>query len=187
MGTKLDKVVVIDLEATCWDTNKGEEVPEGCRREIIEIGIVLLNMETGKIELSDSIVVKPTQSWVSPYCTQLTGWTQEAVNKGIPFDNALNILKKKYGIKNRVWCSWGDYDRSQFQKQCGWDDIKYPFSLTHINVKTLHGLMKGLSKGIGLGKAIAGYGWEFEGRAHNGLDDAKNVAKIFYKLMKTEG
>jgi len=187
MATKLDKVVVIDLEATCWDTANGEPIPADCRLEIIEIGVVLLNMDTGAIDLTDSIVVKPKKSWISPFCTKLTGWTQEAVNKGIPFGDALNILKKKYGIKNRVWCSWGDYDKSQFKRQCEWDGIKYPFSLTHFNVKTIHALRNGLHRGVGLGKAVADYGWKFEGRAHNGQDDAKNIAKVFYHLMKTEG
>lgn len=184
MSAKLDKVVIIDLEATCWDTKNLEPIPADCRLEIIEIGVVLLNIKNGDIEKSDSIVVKPKKSWVSPFCTELTGWTQEEVNKGVSYGDALNILKKNYGIKNRVWGSWGDYDKSQFQRQCEWYDIKYPFSLTHINIKTLHALKNKLSKGRGLKKAIKNYGWEFEGQLHRGVDDAKNIAKVFYEVIK---
>ncbi len=47
-----DKVIVIDIEATCWE--KGQ-IPDNQKREIIEIGICKLNMSDGNIEkkLSD--------------------------------------------------------------------------------------------------------------------------------------
>ena len=47
MGSwRFDEVVVIDLEATCWDTPAEKAINTS---EIIEIGVCLLNSHTGEI------------------------------------------------------------------------------------------------------------------------------------------
>ena len=49
---------VVDVEATCWEGDP----PAGQRNEIIEIGIVALNLETLECTDKRSIMVRPEYS-----------------------------------------------------------------------------------------------------------------------------
>ena len=110
MAKLLHQILVVDIEATCWETKP----PRGQESEIIEIGICVLDVRLRKRVEKRSILVKPEHSKVSPFCTKLTTLTQEEVDTGISFQEACRILKKEYGSKKRVWASYGDYDRRKF-------------------------------------------------------------------------
>jgi len=178
---KLDKIVVVDLEATCWMPREaqGEQ-----RSDIIEIGACFLDAQTGKVSQKTSYIVKPACSTISEFCTELTTLTQEDVNRGIPFVDACNKFAKEFGTKNRVWASWGDYDRNHFQRDCDFYKANYPFGPRHINAKTLFSLVHGLPKELGLAKALEYCGFEFKGTQHRGHDDAFNIAKVLWKTLR---
>jgi inhibitor of KinA sporulation pathway (predicted exonuclease) len=175
MKIKTDKILCVDIEATCYE--RGTE-PDGFLSDIIEIGVCELDVQTLKIGEPEGIIIRPTRSVVSEYCTNLTTLTQADVDKGVSFVNACDILMRKYFSKKRVWCSFGNYDRIQFQKQCSRENVDYPFGVDHINIKTLFALKKRLKSGIGLDRTVALLGYEFEGIHHRGMYDAKNVAKV---------
>src|SRR5215218_10147223 len=134
MAKRLDHVIVIDIESTCWD---GGFPPKGQANDIIEIGICPLEVSTGRRLERRSILVKPERSTVSPFCTRLTTLTQEQVDGGIPFRQACAMLRETYLTKDRVWASYGDYDRRQFERQCQARAVGYPFGPGHLNVKIL--------------------------------------------------
>jgi len=180
MPKKLDHVIVVDVESTCWDGSP----PPGEVSEIIEIGVCPLEMSTGRRLGKRSIVVRPKRSRVSPFCTQLTTLTPEQVDRGITFTEACEILHKEYQARVRVWASYGDYDRTMFQKQCDATGIAYPFGPRHINVKTLFAISHGLPQEIGAAEAIALMGLPFEGTHHRGDDDAWNIAGILGTLVQ---
>ena len=115
MAKRLDHVIVIDIESTCWD---GGMPPRGQTNDIIEIGICPLELSSGRRLEKRSILVKPERSKVSPFCTELTTLTQEQVDGGIAFKDACKILEDEYHGAERLWASFGDYDRRQFEKQC---------------------------------------------------------------------
>src|SRR3954465_14601249 len=85
MAKRLDHVLVIDIESTCWD---GGFPPKGETNDIIEIGLTPLELSTGRRLEKRSILVRPERSKVGPFCTQLTTLTQEQVDTGIPFKDA---------------------------------------------------------------------------------------------------
>lgn len=185
---KLKELIVIDLEATSWENEDGSKTPpDGMRNDIIEIGAVKLNTQTGKISQKTSYIVKPRNSTVSSFITKLTTLTQEDVNKGIPFRDACNKLKKEFGTKNKVWCAWGDYDRIHFQRDCEFYNAQYPFGVTFINAKTLFSLVYGLPKELGLRAAMEYLGLEFKGTQHRGHDDAYNTARVLWKTIRRYG
>lgn len=187
MGSKnkLDKIVVIDLESTAWENEDGSKTPPpGMRHDIIEIGACFLDLQTGKISQKTSYIVKPANSTMSPFIIKLTSLTQEDVDRGIPFENACNKLAKEFGTKNRVWASWGDYDRNHFQRDCEFYNTRYPFGPRHINAKTLFSIMNGLKKEVGLKKALEYYNLEFNGVQHRGHDDAFNTARVLWKTIR---
>lgn len=176
----LNYINIIDVEATCWE----KEVPTCMTSEIIEIGIAVLEVNTGNIE-SDTILIKPELSTVSEFCTQLTTLTQEQLifEDGVSFHKACRILMGKFSSRKRVWASYGDYDRTQFRRDCLNKDIVYPFGKTHINIKNLFALVYGLKKEIGTKRALDKLGIEFKGTQHRGIDDAYNIALIMKWIL----
>ena len=162
-------LLIIDLEATCWDTNSPlathqEKEKQSKEMETIEIGATLLTVvEKKKLEVvkSFSQFVKPViNSTLSDFCKDLTSITQEDVDFAPTFPDALNRfvedIEKHLGgdtIDKILWASWGAYDRKQLIKDCLDNNIDYPFG-AHWNVKEAHGIINGHKIGRGLGRAI---------------------------------
>jgi inhibitor of KinA sporulation pathway (predicted exonuclease) len=121
------------VESTCW----AEAPPAGQESEIVEIGVCILDVVTGVRRTGESILVAPERSTVSEFCTGLTTLTQGQVEGGGSFADACRVLRRACLTKDRVWASWGDYDRRQFERQCRSSGVGYPFGPGHLNVKTL--------------------------------------------------
>jgi inhibitor of KinA sporulation pathway (predicted exonuclease) len=179
MAKKLDQILVIDLESTCW---KGPP-PEGQESEIIEIGLCMLDVATGERLDNASILVRPVTSKVSDYCTQLTTLSQAEVEAGLSLSRACEILRDEYHSKQRLWASYGDYDRWQFERCCAAQGVEYPFGTGHINVKSLLAVTRAMSREVGLDKAMNLFGWPLEGTHHRGGDDAWNIARILGHIL----
>lgn len=181
MSEKRDHMLIVDLEATCW---RGHP-PKGMRNEIIEIGLVVVDNITKEIVEKDSLIIKPEYSEVSPFCTELTTLTPEFVEEnGIPFYRACEILKDKYKSHKRIWGSWGNYDRNQFQKDCHNKGVKYPFSDLHYNLKPLFSFAMGINSELGVSSALKHLDIPFDGVPHRGVDDAANVAKLVKAILR---
>jgi inhibitor of KinA sporulation pathway (predicted exonuclease) len=184
LSKKLDRILVIDLEATCWE---GEPLP-GQDREIIEIGLCVLDVATGQRLENPSILVHPLHSSVSEYCTALTTLTQQDVEHGISLREACLLLEQQYGSRKYIWASYGDYDRKQMRRECVAHGIDYPFGDRHINVKSLFAVVHNLRREVGLDRAMQMMGWPLEGTHHRGGDDAWNIARLLADiLLKARG
>lgn len=179
----LNKIWVVDLEATCVDKEHGEKFPEGQESEIIEIGIAELDVKTGEIARTFDFIVKPTKSKISKYCTELTTLTQEQVDQGVTFEKAVKEMRR-IGMKSRIWASYGEYDKKMFKQQCELRGVEYPFNEQHLNVKTLFCIKNKIGRGIGTHKAVEMLKIPFEGTPHRGIDDAKMTAKILASVFK---
>jgi inhibitor of KinA sporulation pathway (predicted exonuclease) len=179
MAKRLDHVLVIDVEATCWEGSP----PSGQENEIIEIGVCTIDVRGRRREERESILVRPRRSRVSPFCTQLTTLTQADVDQGIPFEEASRLLRAKYHSDQRTFASYGDYDRNQFERQCRSFGVKYPFGPTHLNVKNLFALCRGLPHEVGMDAALGMLGLPLEGTHHRGGDDAWNIAAVLLGLL----
>lgn len=178
---KYDTINVIDIEATCWEKHYSHKNIS----EIIEIGISTLDVSTGNIISSNSIYVTPEHSKVSEFCYNLTGITQDILNReGISFLKACDILQKQYLSKQKVWASWGNYDLIMFDEQCYRENINYPFGGKHINIKTLFSLKYKLEKEVGMDDALKILNISLEGRHHSGKDDSYNIAKLLREILK---
>ncbi|MBD3406819.1 MAG: DNA polymerase III [Candidatus Lokiarchaeota archaeon] len=177
----LDAIVVVDVEATCWEG----KAPQDQQSEIIEIGLCLLDLDSLSLSEKCGILVKPIMSSVSDFCTKLTTLTQKQVDKGISFKEACEILIEKYHTKKRTWASYGAYDRLQFERQCKSFGIPYPFGSNHINVKNLYALLTKKSREVGMKRALDELGISLEGTHHRGQDDAWNIGKILLKILDT--
>ncbi len=76
-------------------------------------------------------------------------------------------------------CSWGFYDRSQFKKDCELNQISTNWLKHHISLKHQYTTIKNLKRPLGMGGALKKEKIVLEGTHHRGIDDAKNIAKIF--------
>jgi inhibitor of KinA sporulation pathway (predicted exonuclease) len=180
MAKLLDQILVIDVESTCWEG----EVPQGQSSEIIQIGLCPVDVASLQRLEKRSLLVRPERSEISPFCSNLTGLTPDMFGAAMGFAEALRILKSEYQSKDRLWASWGDYDRRQFERQCADNKVGYPFGPTHLNVKNLFATAAGLDRELGLDGAYEKLGLTMEGRHHRGDDDAWNIAGVLAMLLK---
>ena len=179
-----ERVLVIDLEATCWESGAARPADE--QHEIIEVGWALLDVQSNTLVRTGTVLVKPIRSRVSAFCTQLTTITQEMVDgEGVTLKEAFDLLVDELGSKSMSWASYGEYDKNMVRRQCGVFGLEYPFGETHTNVKTLFKeLYSGHRGDYGMASAYkAVFGKQIEGTHHRGGDDARNIAVMLGALL----
>lgn len=180
MAKLFDQVLVVDVESTCWQGPP----PRGQLSEIIEIGICTVDLRRLERLEKRAIMVKPVRSRVSEFCTSLTTLRNEDVAGAGTLADAVSILKKEYRALDRLWASWGDYDRRQFEIVCRELTVPYPFGRSHLNIKTLFAIAVGDESEIGLDVACERLGMKMEGIHHRGIDDAWNIAEVLCRLFR---
>ena len=182
MELKTDYLVVVDLEASCWLGHP----PPGEQNEIIEVGVCLLSLDTGAVSHKQSLLVKPTRSKISEFCTELTTLTQQQVDAGMPFSQACDILRTEYDTPNRLWASWGNYDKNMFISQCASFGVPYPFGPKHFNLKKIYAKVYN-SRPPGMTGALEQLNIPLTGTHHRGGDDAYNIALITAAMLNLLG
>lgn len=183
MAKSLDpNVLVIDVESTCWELPEVQGPNE--ISEIIEIGVAIVNIKELTILEKASILVKPQRSKVSKFCTKLTTLTQDQVDTGVTFQEAMSQLQTRFKSKDRTFVSWGDYDRKMFERNCRDYSVHYPFGPRHMNLKNSFTMLHGLEREPGLDTALDLVGLPLEGVHHRGDWDAFNISKILTHTLK---
>ena len=180
MARLLDKIIVIDLESTCWEG----QPPAGQSSEIIEVGVATVDVATLERGAKRSLLVKPARSQVSEFCTRLTTLTADHLKDAGTLADAVKVLKREYQSQDRLWASWGDYDRRQFERVCKDAGVGYPFGISHLNVKTLVAVAHCRDHEVGLDAACQRLGRTMEGTHHRGGDDAWNIAAVLIDLLR---
>jgi inhibitor of KinA sporulation pathway (predicted exonuclease) len=178
-----NQIIIVDIEATCWEGDP----PAGEQNEIIEIGISVFDLATQTPAPPVSILVKPTRSTISPFCTQLTSLTQDLVDTGVTFYEACARLQSEFATKNHLWGSWGSYDLKMFKAQCHEFDVEYPFSKRHVNLKKLFADAVNGKTRLGMADALIKAGLTLQGTHHRGGDDAYNIARLLGVALTTGG
>ena len=173
--------IVLDLEATCWQT---ERERQGRVQEIIEIGAVKLNEEGDELGRFERFIRPVVQPQLSDFCQKLTSITQVMVNQARPFVEVLPDFQDWIDLdEDYLLCSWGFFDQKILAKNCELHDFDASWTKSHISVKHQYPRIKGLRNAIGLRNAVEREGFEFEGTHHRGIDDALNLAKIVLRYL----
>ncbi len=181
MARKLDRIYIVDVEATCWKKKQ----PDGQISEIIQVGIVEFDLPSESICSRVSYNVRPRYSKVSQFCTELTGITAGELEGEKDFSQVCDIIKERFPhLKNYTWASYGDYDRKKLREMSDLHKRPYLFGRTHINIKNLFALKWGLKKEVGMRKALRILDKELGGQHHNALDDALNITEIFKACLQ---
>ncbi|KAJ6704855.1 3'-5' EXONUCLEASE ERI1-RELATED [Salix purpurea] len=143
----------------------------------------------GQLEACFQTYVRPTcNQLLSEFCKDLTGIQQIQVDRGVTLSEALlrhdKWLENK-GIKNTSFAvvTWSNWDcRVMLESECRFKKIrKPPYFNRWINLKVPFCEIFGGARC--LKEAVEMSGLEWQGRAHCGLDDAKNTARLLALLM----
>jgi len=132
-------------------------------------------------------VIKPT---LFPFCTELTGITQDKVDKGISLTEALEKLDKFLEEKNILKSRWvfvtcGDWDlKTCLPNETKFKKIKVKeYFKQWINLKISYPAEKG-KRVNGMTDLLDYEDLDLVGRHHSGIDDTVNIARVAISLLK---
>lgn len=165
--------IIFDLEATCTSDRS-----QKFQNEIIEIGAVKINDKLEIIDEYQSFIKPILNPKLTDFCKELTSIKQSDVDSADKFPIVISEFMDWVG-DDSILCSWGFYDKKQIISDLQLHKTKWFFD--HISLKHQHADFKRLRKGVGVQKALSMEQMTFEGVHHRGIDDAKNIAKIFIK------
>jgi len=173
---------ILDFEATC---SEGSD-----EHEVIEFPSVIVDPETMAIwPQTFQCFVKPKHDpKVTPFCHKLTGITQEQVDGGITFPEALKKHEKFLSIFPApiyiITC--GDWDlRTMMPIECSNWKIKPSGQYTRwINIKKEFSRFYQLEGSHDMVKMLEHLKLPLIGRHHSGIDDCGNIARIVVKMLE---
>ena len=177
--------VIVDVEATCCNDSS---FPRH-QMEIIEIGAVAVDSASGDVESEFQTFIRPIRNPVlTDFCRELTSISQQDVDGAEDYSTTLKEFRAWLAtLGGYDFCSWGDYDRRQFEQDSRFHSVPYPFAGGHRNLKIEFVETTGLKKKKGVGGALRHLGLEFQGSPHRGIDDAHNIARINAELITLRG
>jgi DNA polymerase III alpha subunit (gram-positive type) len=169
----------LDLEMNQTDTDN----------KIIQIGAVIGNIESGLVLDKLSIIVNPGET-VTSYITKLTGITDQQCRNGVYLPDAYARLirfKDQYGaFINPI--VFGGGDTECLKKQLAeYGPTEWHLGRRWIDVKTLYvafQLANGKPVQGGLKNVCKKFGVNFQGPAHDALQDSLNTFNLFVAILK---
>ena len=195
----LTHLVVLDFEWTA--DNRQKMLP--CA-EITQFPSVLVRLgrrETcAMIDEFDSYVRPVFNPKLTEFSIQLTAISQADVDAAPQLDTVLprylawlqgHGLVDASGAKIGHWmfCTWSDADiGGQLAAECRHKHLALPSCFTNwVDLKTCYARHFPFEPRGGLRACVERLGIEWEGRAHNGLIDSRNTAKICLYMARGEG
>lgn len=113
---RLDRVLLMDLEFTCWEDSLRTSWADPRRPpEVLEIGLAAYSFAREELVDSFSAVVRPRiNPALSPYCRELLALTQAEVDAAPPLGQVLvdvRTWEARLGPGTPPTCGWGTIDR----------------------------------------------------------------------------
>lgn len=173
---KQKNIIIFDLEATCEKDNR--EYP----KETIEIGAIDIK---GR-EFSQFI--KPIQKPIlTDFCKELTTISQTDINTAQSFKL---VYPKFYNFfKDSILMSWSSYDKRQLIKDLKLNHMTLGIDYlnkNHFDLREYFHKVTGKKKVRSMKHAAAILHISLDGTHHRGIDDARNLLKIYNKLQELE-
>lgn len=190
-------VCVLDFEANC--ANNMKEL--GMDNEVIEFPSVLWKIEGQTITKIDEFQVycKPKNTpKLTQFCTDLTGITQDKVDAGVSFPEALKQhelwltshidgLNKVANNGDIVIMTCGNWDMETMapKEYANWD-IRHVSKVykRFVNIKKEFVKHYGRGTKAGMVGLLSELGLPLDGRHHSGIDDCKNISKVLCKMIE---
>lgn len=178
---------VLDFEATCLEDKLI------FNQEIIEFPSILFKFEEGQLTKISEFqeYVKPFYNpKLSKYCINLTGITQDIVDKADIFGNVYKrhyLWIRKYVEQNDllIFVTVGHWDLATMlpsELKLKNMDKYYSIYKTYINISYDFTCFYGV-KARGMKNMLEILKIELTGKHHSGIDDCRNTAKILEKMI----
>ncbi|KAI0785236.1 exonuclease [Abortiporus biennis] len=190
----LKYLLVLDFEATCGDAVS--------HNEIIEFPTLVYNIKDDKVDATFHEYVRPVDHpTLTPFCTELTGITQEVVDKADTFPHVWKRFQdfmKSSGLlddpDSQVFLTCGKWDLATMlpkqllliQDEHGLDaagKLVAPYR-KYINIKEEFRKHYKLSHQLGMAGMLKRLKLDLEGRHHSGIDDCRNILRIVQIMLK---
>jgi inhibitor of KinA sporulation pathway (predicted exonuclease) len=180
---------ILDYEASCWE-NDDSKKPE---MEIIEFPSILYKIDdknNAQLISEFSSYVRPTRNpKLSKFCTQLTGITQEQVDKADVFEVVYNrhikwLLEHIPQDTRVLFATCGHWDlATQLPRELKNKNLKKNgIYKDYINVKDEFEYFYKKKAG-GLTNMLKELNMKFIGKLHSGYDDSKNISRVMLKML----
>ena len=193
-SVKWEYVCVLDFEATCDDKVRYYD------NEIIEFPSVLLKWDTKEekyVNVSEiQLYCKPLDVLtLKPFCTKLTGITQETVDTGMNFPQAMLrhyswlLTECNQDLDSVVIVTCGAWDlNTVFPRETRRWNIPNPQPIykRFVNLKTEFAKLYGFKRQRGMAEMLEHLKISLDGRHHSGIDDCKNIAKILQHMTSNK-
>lgn len=166
--------LIVDFEATCSKTN---EFPRD-QMEIIEFPGIVVNDRFEVVAEFESFIRPVRNPQLTAFCMELTTISQADVDTAPTFPEAAAAMAEFAAAHDvQWWGSWGGYDRNQLTRDVQFHRVVNPLPFPHTNLKEVFAAAQGVRR-PGLGGAIRLTGQTFEGTAHRGIDDSRNIVRV---------
>lgn len=178
--------IILDLE---WNNTYCKK-KKGFLNEIIEIGAVKLNNNLQVIDIFDILIKPQLGKKLHTRVKELTNITNDDINTGIPFSQAMSNFRKWVSHEKNVILTWGDTDvRVLIENFRYFNGIGFiPFLSNYVNLQKYAQAFMNISKAeqIGLSAAAEKLGLNpADYSLHRALDDSKLTADLF-KIIYNE-
>jgi inhibitor of KinA sporulation pathway (predicted exonuclease) len=170
--------IYIDVEQSCWTGPP----PPGMRQEIIEIGVVEMDLQTLEITRESAHFVRPRRWEISDRCTELTGITRDDIKDARPFSEVIAAVTQEFSPARTLSCAWGN-DAGLIAAACQEHGLKTPLRYRLDLSQLFQGLFL-LRQTPSLRDAVEMLGLEFEGVPHGALADARNTASVHAAVLR---
>ncbi|MEX2416427.1 MAG: 3'-5' exonuclease [Paenibacillaceae bacterium] len=151
---------------------------------IVEIGACKVDFATKSIIDQLQIYIAPKGGYVEKSTRAFINMDKEDLKNAIPFH--LGIEKFAGWLsKEDYLCSWGKDDRLHIIDECVRKGVTLDWFNNYNDIQPQIGklLLPEVSHQIGLKTALQTAGIEPTGKAHRGIDDAVNTAKLFITFI----
>lgn len=178
-GRHFNQALYIDIEMTCWS----QTPPAGMRPEIIEIGVVLMDLGSLEICAEASHFVRPKRWEISDKCAKLTGITTTDIQSAKPFDVVIGEITESFQPKGKLCVTWGASDTSAIADACRQYGLVSPFR-NHCDIDHLFKRNFLFRDSVSLREAVSFLGLTFDGFPHGALPDARNTAYVHAAIIR---
>ncbi|XP_046663308.1 ERI1 exoribonuclease 3-like isoform X1 [Homalodisca vitripennis] len=180
-----DHYLILDFECTCEKNTKIKN------QEIIEFPCVWVDSNLNILSTFHRYVKPLHNPTLTSFCTELTGITQDMVEKEDTFDIVLlsfiewyeNVQKNFNEESKKIFVTCGNWDlKIMLPDQCKLSGIPVPgFMMQWLNLKNVFMESTGYYP-KSLNDMCQQLGLGFIGRAHSGIDDCRNNLEIMRAL-----
>lgn len=151
-------------------------------RETIEIGAVKVNEKLEVIDTFETFIKPLKNPIITDSCTELTTITNADVEHAPSFPEGAELFKNWIDLNEPFQLlSWGHYDKKQLKSDSAIHNLPTDWLASHDSLKHIHYevILRKKGRAMGMERALQKANIPAVGTHHRGIDDAKNIAKIF--------